>query len=96
MEYVFSPEVTPAVPVKGSTESFPVRRIYCVGQNYSDHVREMGGDPKQQPPVFFSKPANAIVVNNQAVSYPQATSNLHYEVELVVALASGGKNIKAE
>lgn len=95
MEFVFSPEVTPAVPVKGSTDLFPVRRIYCVGQNYGDHVREMGGDPKQQPPVFFSKPVNAIVINNQAVAYPQATSNLHYEVELVVALASGGKDIGA-
>jgi len=96
MEYIFSPEATPAVPVKGSTALFPVRRIYCVGHNYGDHVREMGGDPKQQSPVFFSKPANAIVINNQAVAYPQATSNLHYEVELVVALASGGKDIGTE
>ena len=96
METVFTPEPTPVVPVTDSTEVFPDRRIYCVGQNYGDHVREMGGDPKQQSPVFFSKPANAIVIDNQSVSYPQATSNLHYEVELVVALGSGGKDIALE
>jgi fumarylpyruvate hydrolase len=67
-----------------------------VGQNYGDHVREMGGDPKKNSPVFFSKPANAIVVNNKSVKYPTATDNFHYEVELVVALSSGGVNIPEE
>lgn len=95
-EYVVTPQTRPVIPVAGSDAMFPVHRIYCVGQNYSDHVREMGGDPKKNPPVFFSKPANAIVTNNQAVSYPPATDNLHYEVELVVALGSGGGNIAAE
>ena len=95
MKYVFDPEAIPAIPIQDSDEFFPVRRIYCVGQNYGDHVREMGGDPKQNPPVFFSKPANAIVTDNQPVAYPQATDNLHYEVELVVALSSGGRNIDA-
>lgn len=93
MEYVFTPEEIPAVPVAGSGAKYPVHRIYCVGQNYGDHVKEMGGDPRQQSPVFFSKPANAIVIDNKPVKYPQATSNLHYEVELVVALGRGGKNI---
>ncbi len=95
MSYVFQPETVPAVPIAGGDQYFPVRRIYCVGQNYGDHVREMGGDPKQNPPVFFSKPANAIVTNNKAVHYPPATDNLHYEAELVVALGSGGINIDA-
>ncbi|MCY4264400.1 MAG: fumarylacetoacetate hydrolase family protein [Gammaproteobacteria bacterium] len=93
MSFLFQPEPIIAVPIQGSQQLYPVRRIYCVGQNYSDHVREMGGDPKQTPPVFFSKPANAIVINNQQVHYPPATKNLHYEVELVVALGSGGLDL---
>jgi fumarylpyruvate hydrolase len=91
--YIFTPPPTTAVPVSDNDALFAVNRIYCVGQNYSDHVKEMGGDPKQNPPIFFSKPANAIVTNNQSVIYPQATSELHHEVELVVAIGSGGKAI---
>jgi fumarylpyruvate hydrolase len=93
MSYVFPAPPQPAIPVLGSESLFPVNRIYCVGQNYSDHVKEMGGDPKKNPPVFFSKPANAIVTDNRPVHYPSATKELHHEVELVVALASGGRNI---
>ena len=93
MSYVVSPAPVNAVPVKNSEHLYAVNRIYCVGQNYSDHVREMGGDPKKNPPVFFSKPANAIVVNNQDVNYPPATRDLHHEVELVVALSSGGLRV---
>lgn len=96
MTFVFEAEPQPAVPVAGSEQSFPVRRIYCVGQNYGEHVREMGGDPKKSSPVFFSKPANAIVTGNRDVNYPSGTSNLHYEAELVVALGSGGSSITAE
>lgn len=96
MSYVFQPEAIPAVPVNDSDAVFPVRRIYCVGQNYGDHVREMGGDPKKNPPVFFSKPANAIVTENRAIHYPPGTDDLHYEAELVVALGAGGANIDAE
>ncbi len=92
-KFVFAPEAIPSIPVSGVDASFPVRRIYCVGQNYGDHVREMGGDPKKNPPVFFSKPANAIVTENKDVAFPSATENLHYEVELVVALSAGGKDI---
>ena len=93
MSYVFTPAPISSVPIQGSSQRYAVNRIYCVGQNYGDHVREMGGDPKEPPPVFFSKPANAIVINNSTVRYPQSTSNLHYEVELVVALSSGGARI---
>ena len=93
MSYIFPPGPVSAVPVEGSELLYAVNRIYCVGQNYSDHVREMGGNPKKDPPVFFSKPANAIVVDNSNVNYPPATKNLHHEVELVVALSAGGLRI---
>ena len=93
MSYLFPPEPVSAVPIEGSELLYAVNRIYCVGQNYSDHVREMGGNPKKDPPVFFSKPANAIVVGNSNVNYPPATKNLHHEVELVVALSAGGLRI---
>lgn len=96
MSYIFPPKAISTVPIKGSDQLYPVNRIYCVGQNYSDHVLEMGGDPKKNPPVFFSKPANAVVVNNMAVNYPSATEDLHYEVELVVSLNAGGSNIQKE
>nr|WP_246781376.1 fumarylacetoacetate hydrolase family protein [Rhodoblastus sphagnicola] len=74
---------------------FPVRRIFCVGQNYADHAREMGGDPNRNPPFFFSKPADALVVNGADAPYPSLTDNLHHEIELVVALARGASNIAA-
>ena len=96
MDFVFTPPAIPAVPISGCETLFPVHRIYCVGRNYSDHVKEMGGDPKKEPPVFFSKPASAIVTDNQNIPYPQATNDLHQEVELVIALSSGGKNILLE
>lgn len=81
--------------VAGSDDRFPVRRIFCVGRNYADHVREMGGDPKSDPPVYFTKPADAIVASGSAIAYPSRTANLHHEVELVVALKSGGSDIAA-
>lgn len=96
MTYVFTPPPTPAVPVADQDALYAVNRIYCVGQNYSDHVKEMGGDPRKNPPIFFSKPANAVVTGNAPVNYPQATAELHHEVELVVALGSGGKEIALE
>lgn len=90
-EPVFSPPPTVFVPVQGGG-AFPVRRIFCVGKNYAKHVVEMGGDPKAAPPVFFTKPADAIVTNGR-VPFPQATENLHYEGELVVALKGSGRDI---
>ena len=86
MNYVFPPIATPAVPVAGSGELFPVRRIFCVGRNYSDHVKEMGGDPERNPPFFFSKPADALVQSGATVRYPTLTKEFHYEMELVVAI----------
>jgi fumarylpyruvate hydrolase len=77
----------------GLAARFPVHRVYCVGRNYADHVAEMGGDPKSEPPVFFSKPASALVTDGDPVRYPQATTDLHHEVELVVALAEGGRDL---
>lgn len=75
-------------------DPFPVRRIFCIGKNYADHTREMGGDPRTSLPVFFTKPADA-ASNDGTIPFPQATDNLHYEGELVAALKGGGKNISA-
>lgn len=96
MRFVIPPKAQASVPVVGSDADFPVHRIYCVGRNYADHVKEMGGDPKSEPPLFFSKPADAVVTNNADVPYPLATSDLHHEVELVVALQSGGEHIRPD
>lgn len=93
MEYVFAPEPAVTLPIHGSKARFPVRRIYCVGRNYADHALEMGGDPRQEPPFFFTKPANAIVTDGRAVHYPSRTQNLHHEIELVIALGKGGTDI---
>ncbi len=94
-EFVFAPPKQPAVKVAVGAEYFPVRRIFCVGRNYSDHVREMGGDPKETPPVFFTKPADAVVASGSVIAYPTATKDFHYEGELVVALKAGGARIKS-
>jgi fumarylpyruvate hydrolase len=89
VEYVLPPLPPVAVPVAGSERFFPVHRIYCVGRNYAEHAREMGGTPEREPPFFFSKPADAVVTAAE-VPFPPRTTNLHHEVELVVALGSGG------
>jgi fumarylpyruvate hydrolase len=85
----------PTIAIAESTLRFPVRRIYCVGQNYADHAREMGSDPKRQPPFFFGKPADAVVDSGRRLPFPVKTAELHHEVELVVALGAGGSNIRA-
>jgi len=87
---------TPSLPVAGTDAEFPVRRIYCVGRNYAAHAREMGHDPDREPPFFFAKPSDALVPNGGDVPYPVATKNLHPEIEMVVALKSGGKDIPVE
>src|SRR5437762_8672240 len=89
--------VIPAAPqasiaVAGDMKRFPVRRIWCVGRNYIEHIREMGQD-ERAPPFFFAKPADAIVPSGGTVPYPSLTKDMHHEVELVVALKSGGRNI---
>ena len=84
----------PSVPVVGSEARFPVRRIYCVGRNYAEHAREMGGNPEREPPFFFMKPADA-VLTGERMDYASKADDLQHEVELVVALARGGCDIPA-
>jgi fumarylpyruvate hydrolase len=86
----------PSVAIEGRPERFPVHRIYCVGRNYAEHAREMGHNPDREPPFFFMKPADAIVGDGNSVHYPPATSNLHYEMELVVAIGKAGANISQQ
>ncbi len=86
----------PNIAVTGSADRFPVRRIFCVGQNYADHAREMGNDPDRQQPFFFAKPADAVVENGATLPFPVRTTDLHHEVELVVALGAGGRDIDAK
>jgi fumarylpyruvate hydrolase len=93
-KYVIDPPPQPALKVAGTDKLFPVRRIWCVGRNYVEHIKEMGQDVRE-PPFFFAKPADAIVPDGSTVPYPPLTKDLHHEVELVVALRSGGRNIKA-
>ncbi len=81
------------IPIAGSSEQFPVRRIYCVGQNYAAHAREMGGNPDREPPFYFMKPADAAVPAGSTIAWPPRTSNLHHEIELVVAIGTTGANI---
>jgi len=85
----------PAVPVAGTDQAFPVHRIYCVGRNYAAHAREMGHDPDRATPVFFMKPADAIVHTGSTIPYPSRTENFQYEIELVVAIGEAGQNIAA-
>jgi fumarylpyruvate hydrolase len=98
MSYVFTPAAAASVPVVGKSESFPVRRIYCVGRNYVEHAKEMGFTGREAP-FFFLKPADAVVPVAQgetgSIDYPSLTKDLHHEIELVVAIGTGGRNIKA-
>ena len=93
MTYAVPAPVQTSVEVAGTSERFPVHRIYCVGRNYAAHAREMGMDPEREPPFFFSKPADAVVPNGAPVPYPPRTGNLHHEIELVVAIGTGGRDI---
>ncbi|MCB1642827.1 MAG: fumarylacetoacetate hydrolase family protein [Xanthomonadales bacterium] len=90
---LFPPPSPPFLPIEGDARCFPVHRIYCVGRNYADHVREMGGDASRDPPIFFTKPADAIVGDGMVLPFPCATNDLHHEVELVVALGHGGHDL---
>ena len=94
------PVAQPMLPIVGTTEMFPVRRIYCVGRNYADHAREMGSDPNREPPFFFQKPSDAIQFVAPGTTadhpYPTLTKNYHYEIELVAALDKGGRNVAPE
>jgi fumarylpyruvate hydrolase len=94
-DYLFPPVVQPVVPVSGSAKLFPVHRIFCVGRNYAEHAKEMGAEVDREAPFYFMKPATAIVVSPAAIPYAPATKNLHYEMELVVALGGPAFNIPA-
>ena len=102
MNYIFPPMSVVGLPIHDTDQFFPVRRVYCVGRNYADHAREMGSDPTREPPFFFCKANDAqsiIPVSPNKVNdlpYPPKTQNLHYEVELVVAIGQDGENLSAE
>ena len=98
-EYVFAAPPVVAIPVVGQSQQFPVRRVYCVGRNYAEHAKEMGFTGREEP-FFFSKPADALLVipdgTQGQMHYPSKTANLHYEMELVVALSGGGRDLTLE
>lgn len=95
-DFVLPPQARASVAVAGDARRFPVRRIYCVGQNYAAHAREMGHNPDREQPFFFGKPADAIVESGATIPYPPRTADLHHEIELVVALRDGGADISRE
>ena len=95
MRYVIDPPAIPSLPVIGREERFPIRRVFCIGRNYAEHAREMGATVDASAPMFFCKPADAVVADGADVLYPSATSDLHHEVEMVVALKAGGRNLGA-
>ncbi len=95
MRYIFPPQPQPALPIADTDARFPIRRVYCVGRNYAEHTREMGGDPDREPPFFFQKNPDNLYVGD-SFPYPPQTQEVHHEVELLVALSSGGVDIRKE
>jgi fumarylpyruvate hydrolase len=96
MTYIIPPPILPSLPIIGSDQRFPIRRVFCIGRNYAEHAREMGASVDTAAPMFFCKPADAVVSDGADVPYPQATSDLHHEVEMVVALGGGGHDLTPE
>jgi fumarylpyruvate hydrolase len=96
MGYVFAPAAVTALSIRGTSEQFPIRRVYCVGRNYAEHAVEMGGDPDKEPPFFFQKNPDNLVPGGGDFPYPSATKNVHHEIELVVAIRKGGEGIPVE
>lgn len=100
MSFVINPPPQAALPIADSKDLFPVRRVYCVGRNYAAHAREMGFDPTREPPFFFCKPADAVVPvakdKTVTVKYPPKTSEYHHEIEMVVAIGKGGRDISID
>ena len=92
---VITPPPQPVIAVAGSDKVFPVRRVWCVGRNYEEHIKEMGHDVRD-PPFFFAKPSDALVPDGSTIPYPSLTKDMHFEVELVAALKSGGRNIPVD
>jgi fumarylpyruvate hydrolase len=95
-KYVIDIGALPSLPVVGSDLRFPVGRIFCVGRNYAEHAREMGHDPDREPPFFFMKAPSSIVESGSTIDYPVGTKDVHHEIEMVVAIGKGGKNITPE
>ena len=95
MRYIIDAPAIPSLPVTGREERFPIRRVFCIGRNYAEHAREMGAVVDSSAPLFFCKPADAVVTDGADVPYPPATQELHHEVEMVVALKAGGSNLDA-
>lgn len=93
MNYIIDAPAIPSLPVIGSDQRFPIRRVFCIGRNYAEHAREMGATVDKSTPMFFCKPADAVVGDGADVAYPQATADLHHEVEMVVALGAGGHDL---
>jgi fumarylpyruvate hydrolase len=96
MTYIFPPQDQTALPIRGIDDLFPVNRVYCVGRNYAAHAIEMGHDPSKEPPFFFQKNPDNILLEGNDFPYPAMTSDVHHEIEMVVALKSGGDNIPAD
>jgi fumarylpyruvate hydrolase len=96
MTYAITPPPVSSLPIAGSDQRFPVRRIFCIGRNYAEHAREMGAVVEKDVPLFFCKPADAVVTDGADVPYPQATADLHHEVEMVVALGAGGRDLSPD
>ena len=96
MGYVISPPPVPSLAVEGTGDTFPVRRIYCIGRNYAEHAIEMGHDPNKEPPFFFQKNPDNLLPAGQDFPYPPKSDDVHFEIELVVALKGGGTNIPVE
>jgi fumarylpyruvate hydrolase len=94
--FVFAPGAQPRLAVHGTAKLFPVHRIYCVGRNYADHAIEMGHDPNREPPFFFQKNPDSLVIDGKGFPYPSASKDVHHEIELVVALGNGGSDIAAD
>ncbi len=95
-DFVIAVPAVVSLPVRHSGQVFPVNRVFCVGRNYADHAREMGHNPDREPPFFFMKPASTVVSRGAAFPYPNLSSDVHHEVELVVALALGGSDIDSK
>lgn len=96
MAYVIDPPPVATLPVAGSDDLFPIHRIYCVGRNYAEHAIEMGHDPDKEPPFFFQKNPDNVLPEGRDFPYPPMSSDVHHEIELVVALKSGGSEIPVE
>jgi fumarylpyruvate hydrolase len=94
--YAVRPEPPTVLPVAGTDQVFPVGRIFCIGRNYADHAIEMGHDPDREPPFFFAKPPNAVVPSGSELDFPVGTADLHHEIELVVALGAGGRDVPVD